>query len=195
MNKVVLIVTGVVIVVVSGVTIYIFSNKNNNSVTAKNTNNGQSQDVKTGSDVIVAVDACDVLTENIAKQVLGDTAKNGEIPGGTSTKDVTVSSCVYTARIDPNGKISISNTKGVSVLVRAAKTNTGAGTNKAQFSSAKPAGVQDVSGIGDAAYFDPQFGQLNILKGGNWYIVTNYAGSTNGTVESNKLLANLLSLK
>ncbi len=48
------------------------------------------------------------------------------------------------------------------------------------FGPSKPAGVQDVSNVGDKAYWNPSFGQLNVLKNGNWYILSN------GTLDKSK---------
>lgn len=198
MKKLTILIIGFVIVVGGVSAVLIIRNNGDKNTTVTDTKTGQSTDVKTGSNAIIAVVACDILTEATAKNILGDAAAKGDLPAGSqvSTKDLSVSSCIYTAKIDPAAAVRISNTKGVSVLVRAAKTNSGAASNKAQFGSAKPAGVQDVAGIGDAAFFNPQYGQLNVLKGGNWYILSNYSGSTTGgTLESNKKLADLLELK
>lgn len=195
MNKLVIWILGAVIVVAGGVGVVIYFS--NNGVKVTDNQNVKSTDVKTGSDAIVSVDACNVLSATIAKQILGDAAIKSDAPANqVSTKDFSLSDCVYTARIDPSGAVKISNTKGVSVLVRAAKTSAGAESNKSQFGANKPAGVQDVGGIGDAAFFNPQFGQLNILKGRNWYIIVNYSGTAgSGTLELNRQLANLLELK
>lgn len=198
MNKLAIWIIGLVIVIGGVSAVLIIRNNGDKNTTVTDIKTGQSTDVKTGSNAIIAVVACDVLTEATAKNILGDAAAKGDLPAASqvSTKDVSVSSCVYTAKIDPAAAVRLSNTKGVSVLVRAAKTNSGSDSNKSQFGSAKPAGVQDVAGIGDAAFFNPQFGQLNVLKGGNWYILSNYSGgSSTGTVESNKKLADLLVLK
>lgn len=193
MNKLIIWIIGVVVIVVGvvGTIIYI------NSAKVVDVQSGKTINIKTGSDAIVSVDACDILTSTIAKQILGDAAVKSIAPASQiSTKDVSISDCVYTARIDPSGAVSTSNTKGVNVLVRAAKTSAGVESNKSQFGSNKPAGVQDVDVIGDAAFFNPQYGQLNILKGGNWYIVTNYSGTAGvGTMESDKQLADLIELK
>ncbi|MEK7447784.1 MAG: hypothetical protein AAB632_03290 [Patescibacteria group bacterium] len=194
MNKIAVWIIGGIIVVGGIAAVFVYTNK---SVNITNTDTGQTTEVKTGDNAIVSVDACDILTQDIAKNILGDAAKKGDLPESqASTKDVSVSSCVYTARIDANGAVSISNTKGASVLVRAAKTNAGSDSNKSQFGTNKPAGVQDVDGIGDKAFFNPAYGQLNVLKGGNWYIIANYSGTAgSGTLESDKQLADLLQIK
>lgn len=152
--------------------------------------------IQEGESAIVAVDACDVLTESAAKQILGDTAEKGDTSAGSvATDDISVSNCVYSTKIDPS-TIGINNSKGVSVLARAAKTQTGVTSNKAVFGELKPMDVQDVPGIGDTAFYNPEYGQLNVLKGGNYYIVSNYTGtSTNSTIEQATELAKLLEFK
>ena len=194
MSKLVLLVIGGVIVVGGGAALLI--SRGNNSVKVTNTSTGQLQEVKTGNAAFVAVDACDVLTENVAKQILGDGATKGDTSAGNVSSDaVSVSNCIYSVKIDPNAT-KANNTKGVSVLARGAKTQIGADSNKAQFGSAKPAGVLDVSHVGDQAFYNPNFGQLNVLKTSNWYIVSNYSGSaTTGTIESDTQLAKLLNFK
>lgn len=193
MNKFAIWLVGGVIVVGGITAIFIFTNK---GATVTNTSTGSSTEVKTSNSTLGSVNACEVLTADIAKNILGDTAERGNIQTTqAATKDVTVSDCVYTTKIDPAGKISISNKKGTNVLVRAALTNDGAATNKDQFGNKRPTGVQNVNGFGDSAYYSPEYGQLNVLKGGNWYIVTNYNGAINGTLESDKQLAAVLSFK
>lgn len=164
---------------------------------SKKSASSATKDVKTGKAAIVNVDACDVLTSDIAKQILGDTAVKGETSAGNvSNENISVTNCVYTAEIDPNA-LKFNNTNGVSVLARSAKSDTGATENKANFDSDKlPAGTQNVSGVGDKAFFNPKFGQLNVLKGGNYYIVTNYKGKIlDATLEDDKALAELLTFK
>ncbi len=195
MNKLVLGIVGGVVVVGAAVGTYVVLH-NNNKATVTNTNTGQSVEVKTGSAAIVNVDACDVLTQNIANEVLGATATKGDTSAGNaSSDDVSVTNCVYTVKIDPSAT-KPNNTKGVSILVRSAKTSTGAATNNDQFGAKKPAGVQDVTGLGEKAYYNPTYKQLNVLKNGNWYIITSYSGSpTNATLESDQALASKLTYK
>lgn len=197
MNKLTIWIVGGVIVI-GGIAAFVFTrNADDTNTTVTSGGNGKTETVTTGKSPIIAVEACDVLTEAIAKTIVGDAAAKADLPASdVSTKDVSVSSCVYTAKIDPAAAVRISNTKGVNVLVRAAKTTAGSDSNKSQFGSLKPAGVQDVSGIGDAAFFNPTYGQLNVLKGGNWYILSNYSGTAaGGTLESNKVLAGALTFK
>ena len=193
MNKLIIwIVGGAIVIGGIGVIIYF----TNNGANVKNTADKSTTEVKTGDKALASVNACDILTEEIAKNIIGDTAERGNIETTqAATKDVTVSDCVYTAKIDPNGKIGISNKNGVNVLVRAAISSDGAKTNKDQFGDMRPTGVQNVSGLGDSAYYAPEYGQLNVLKGNNWYIVTSYSGAIKGTLETDKQLAAVLNFK
>lgn len=130
--------------------------------------------------------ACSILTEDIAKEFLGDKAIRVTIPAATVyDKDVEVSSCSYVA-----------GTNGVSLILRIAKTQDGASGNKLIFTNSRPSGAEDVDGLGDDAYFDPSTKQLHVLKNTNWYIVTNYAKSPiNASLDDNKRLAEKLSFQ
>ncbi len=196
MSKITALIAGMVIIIGGAAAFMLLQANNKESAKVINTNNGQSQTVKIGKNVLVAVDACDVLTEAVAKQILGDGASKSDTSAGNASSDaVSVSNCIYTVKIDPNAS-KPNNTKGVSVLARAAKTQEGADSNQSQFGSNKPSGTQAVSGVGDKAFFNPQFGQLNVLKGSNWYIVSNYTGSPlTATVATDKQLADLLHFK
>ena len=194
MNKLTIYIVGVVIVV-GGISTVLITQNGDDGVIVSDVATGKSEEV-TFTDDMEGINACDLLTEDVAKIILGDLAKNGELPAGQAvTKDIAVSDCVYTARIDPSAPVSLANTKGVSLLIRSAKTSKGVDSNNDQFGAFKPSGVQDVEAIGDNAFFNPEFGQLNVLKDGNWYIVNSYIGNAGiGTLDSNKELANLLNL-
>ncbi len=195
MNKIILIVVAVVVIAGGGVFLITKNNKNDD-IKVTNTNTNQSTDVKTGSDAIVKVDACEVLTESVAKQVLGDGATKGDTSAGNaSTDDVSVSNCTYTLKPSTGGSglQQVQNTSVAGLLVRSAKSKVGADSNKSVFAN-KPSGAEDVSGYGDQAFWNPQYGQLNILKGGNWYIISQYTGvnSTKGTIDQAKALADAM---
>lgn len=189
-NKlVVAIVSGVVIV---GAGIGIVLTKKDPSSSAIDTSN-----IKTGNDAMVAVDACDVLSASVAKKVLGDGAEKGDTSAGTaSTDDISVSNCIYTHKSVTTGSVKdqLASIETVGLLVRAAKNKAGAASNQTPFTSAKPAGVQDVTGYGSKAYFNPSTGQLNVLAGNNWYIISRYTGTsvTRATLEQTKVLADAI---
>ncbi len=154
--------------------------------------------VGTETNVFSSKKACDILTLEDAKKILGDNAELTELPGGggATSDDIEVSQCVYS---QPGGDTlaSIKAQKQASILVRGAKTQDGADSNKEVFTgSLKPAGVQEVTGYGDGAFWNPQLGQFNILKNGNWYILTS-GGSmpAEKTLDDAKTFASLLASK
>ncbi len=112
--------------------------------------------------------ACAVLTQEIAKSVLGSVGEETPPPPENSNDDVSVTSCVRA-----NAVTGLDRPMSVSLLMRVAKSVTGAKANESVFQAGGlPSGAMEVSGYGDAAFWNPTFGQLNILKGGNWYIVS-----------------------
>ncbi len=142
------------------------------------------------------VTACDILTEDIAKSILGAEVNqpDGSI-GDISTSDISITNCNFTTKIASTDTASLPKASGVSVLARVAKTQAGATENKDQFKN-RPSDVEDVPGIGDSAFYNPPFRQLNVLKGNNWFIVTYYVDTyTNASLETNKQLAQKLQFK
>lgn len=120
-----------------------------------------------------AREACSILTIEDAKKSLGAEAKVADISlPSASSDDIQVSQCLYE---QPAGDSieSAKTQKQASLLVRAAKTNSGADSNKSVFTGAnKPVGVQEVSGYGNGSFWNPELGQLNIIKNDNWYIIS-----------------------
>jgi hypothetical protein len=136
-------------------------------------------------------DACSLFTLTDAKQLLGDTAKGGQNPITESTKNLKVTTCTYTQ--DQGANAPVSSRQSATLLVRAPLTDIGKTSNQNQFGPLKPTGVQDVPGYGDSAYWDPEHGQLNILKSDTWYILS-YGPTTpaSRTLDQTKQLADLL---
>lgn len=127
--------------------------------------------------------ACDILTLEFAQKVATGVASSDVPTPDVSSDSINVSNCNY---YDIVSKVS------VGLLVRGAKDETGAQTNKAQFDTL-PADTQSVSGYGDKAYWDPTFGQLNILKNHNWYILSSGPViPANRTLEASKKLADVI---
>ncbi len=158
-----------VVVVIGGAVAVILSNGNKTKTNTSDTTTS----TDSGNITYTPVDACSILTSSIAAQILGSSAAKGAPPADTeTTSDIAFSQCIYTGgpAADPPHVISVS--------VRSAKDATGVVSNKSVFSSpGKPSGVQDVTGYGNSAYWDPDMGQLDILKGNNWYIISNYTGT------------------
>ncbi|MCA9327277.1 hypothetical protein KDA14_01990 [Candidatus Saccharibacteria bacterium] len=144
----------------------------------------------------VPIDACDVLTEGIAKQVIGNNIQKTSASSNTiTTADIVVSSCNYLTQLSPADTSSVPKISGASLLVRVAKTSVGAESNRAQF-LIKDKEVQTVDDLGDDAFYNPAFRQLHVLKGNNWYIITAYKDSiTNSSLDINKKLAQKLTFR
>ena len=143
---------------------------------------------------ITSVSACELFSIDDARQVLGESAEKPEDLAGAdaSSDDMEVTQCLY--EVPPAEAGSADEQKQASLLARSAKTDSGARSNEEVFSgAAKPANVEDVSGYGDAAFWNPEFGQLNILKGSNWYILQ-VGGSvpSERTLDEAKQLADVL---
>lgn len=186
MKKVIIAVVAIVVIVGGGAAAYFFFVKSGDNSSSSASSGA------TAAAPLSSVTACDVLTEDVAKAILGtDISKPDGSIGDISTADIAVTNCNYTTNIHATSS-SVPKASGVSVLARVAKTEAGATSNKEQFQS-KPAGVEDVNGIGDNAFYNPAFRQLNVLKGNNWYIVTYYIDSiTNANSDTDKQLAQKL---
>ncbi len=135
--------------------------------------------------------ACNIFSLANAKQLLGDTAKGGDNAATTSSDELSVTTCSYAQ--DSGSNLPISSNRLATLLVRAPKTSAGISSNQNQFTTLKPANSQLVAGYGDNAYWDPQYGQLNILKNDNWYILSNGPITpSNRTLDEAKQLADIL---
>lgn len=113
------------------------------------------------------VKACQVYPFSKAQQVLGPNTTQGDDTPPVINGATIVSSCSYT-----NGAADTSALIVTTVTVRSSTDD----SSIAGFNNAKPANAQPVTSLGDAAYWNPETGQLNILKGRNWAIIT--AGSS-----------------
>lgn len=135
--------------------------------------------------------ACTIFTLADAKQLMGDTVKGGVNPAFESSSDFDVSTCTYTQ--DQGANAPVSARKSATLQVQAPKTDIGIASNQKEFGALKPAATQDIAGYGDQAYWDPEHGQLNILKDNIWYILS-YGPSTptERTLDQAKQLADLV---
>jgi len=117
-------------------------------------------------------EACQRFTLAEAKQLLGNQAKAGSNPVPDSNdQDLNVSSCTYTQQNLPDQQPPQKH-QAATLLMRRPLSSKATQTNQAEFGPLKPTDVQDVSGLGDKAYWDPEHGQLNILKGDIWYVLS-----------------------
>jgi hypothetical protein len=175
MRRIWIINLGIILVLAAGIGIFLAADNSHNHNSAKKTTKQIAASQPAAKPK--AKSACSIFTLADAKQVLGDTAKGGSVNDENSSDDLTVSSCSYTQ--DSGANVPVSSGKTAGLLVRAPKTGSG--------------DTQDVSGYGDSAYWDPQLGQLNILKNNTWYILSNGPVTpASRTLDQAKQLADLL---
>lgn len=177
-----------VIAAIAGIIIAMASSRNHNDKN-KATNTPATADHSTA---FPQKKACSIFTLADAKQVLGGSAKGGDNPiMDSASSDLEASVCNYSQDSGSNAPVSAG--KSASLLVRAPKTGAGTTSNQNQFGYLKPADSQPVAGYGDNAYWDPQYGQLNILKNNTWYILSNGPVTPSvRTLDQAKQLADIL---
>lgn len=118
--------------------------------------------------------ACDLLTLDEAKEFLGDATINGVATNPEQTGAITTSRCGYS-----DGKIDVANAMVAAVVVRTGINDGGIELNKAQFASGMPTeNVEVIKDLGESAYFNTELGQLNVLKGSTWVIISYGLGSS-----------------
>jgi len=177
----------IALAIVGGGAFFVLTNNKSDSGSTSNTSSSDKKVADSGNFKVVK--ACDILTKEIAEKIVGGKVEASDNKySQASSESVDVSTCGYT---EDNPSKSLKDTLGFSILVRAAKDNDGASSNKDAFGPSKPAGAQDISGYGDKAFWDANLGQLNVLKGGNWYILSSGIGLSpeDNTLDSAKKLA------
>jgi hypothetical protein len=170
MKMVILWAAGAIVVIAAGFGVY--------QVVIKDDTTGEvnTADVQTGEEAEAGATktACDIYTDDIAKQVLGESAQKSDLPTASqaSTDDVSVTNCAY--EVEGPG---LTDFQSANVLVRGGKTSSGKDSNKFGFENNKTmegiGTVTEISGIGDAAYYSTGFEQVNVLvqDGTYWLIV------------------------
>lgn len=123
---------------------------------------------------------CKLFTLQLATQILGDSATLSKPESITTseTADMHVSSCVYTT----------ASRGTVSLTAHLASTPLGQSTNAIEFGSGRPAGVQDVPGQGQAAYWNEGNHTLSVLKNNNRYVLSHSDNSKNSVVTAASII-------
>lgn len=117
--------------------------------------------------------ACELLTRVEADKVFETSAIESTHSEPVITKDTAVSKCGYT-----NGNPEVNDMIVAAVIVRSGINDAGVLQNQSEFSAGKTGeGVEVIKGLGDGAYFNEQNGQLNVLDGRNWIILSYGLGS------------------
>jgi len=122
-----------------------------------------------------ATNACTLFTPDKAESLLGDhVISHGDTKPVLSGKNIAISKCGYTDTNPDQNQMRVA-----AVAIRSAINDEGVQQNKTEFATAKSVPtVQAVDNLGDSAFFDPQLGQLDILDGRMWIIVSYGAGAT-----------------
>ena len=143
------------------------------------------------SQTLVAVQACDLLTDAEAMQILGAAASGDNESNAATTDDITVDSCGYT-----NNAGTVAEIRSIGLMVRSATTKDGLESSKEAFAeggAAHPTSAVAVTGYGEQAYWDPATYQLAILKDNLWIgIVYGGTNPTDNTLEDAKSVADLV---
>lgn len=136
-------------------------------------------------------DACKLFTPAEAEDLLGSHVSNVEASKPVISGDVATSQCGYG---DTN--TDQSQRKVAAVAVQSGVNDKGVKQNKADFNTKKAnnKNITAVQSLGDDAYFNHVNGQLNILKGRQWFIISYGVGTTpqNNTVGDAITLAQLV---
>lgn len=118
--------------------------------------------------------ACDLLTLTEANELFDGQAIRGIAVEPKQTRNVAASRCGYSdSNPDANAM------RVAAIIVRSGINDAGVEQNKREFEAGKPSeGVENVTGIGDTAYFNQKLGQLNVLDGRNWIVLSYGVGAT-----------------
>lgn len=118
-------------------------------------------------------DACELLTSSEAHELLGKDTLRSKHTAPTQSKNTATSQCGYT-----DGKSEMNDMVVAAVVVRSGVNDAGVQQNKTEFVAGKPASATPVKDLGDNAYYNQNIGQLNVLNGRDWLILSYGVGST-----------------
>lgn len=126
------------------------------------------------------VKACDLFTPSEAQDLLGDKVLSVDTKAPVISEDTAISKCSYTDSNPDTEKLLVA-----AIAVRSGINDKGVAQNKADFETSKPKDVSSiVTGIGESAYFNAKNGQLNVLEGRKWVILSYGVGNA---PEANKV--------
>lgn len=118
-------------------------------------------------------EACKLLDTKEAKELLGAKAIQSGMKDPKLSGDTATSSCGYT-----DGNPDMDMVIVAAITVRSGVNDKGVQQNKTEFSASKATkGNDPVKDLGDDAYFNSKLGQLNILDGRKWIILSYGTGS------------------
>lgn len=113
------------------------------------------------------VKACDLFTTTEAHTLLGKDVV-GNVTDPVVSGDTATSKCSFTSLSIDENAVTVA-----AVAVRSAVSKKGMSKNTEEFATAAAqSGNQPVTDLGEKAYFNPTRGQLNVLDGRQWIIVS-----------------------
>ena len=135
-------------------------------------------------------EACKLFTPAEAKDLLGAKAINSGTSDLVLSGNTTTSKCGYA-----DGNPDMTQAVIAAIIVRSGINDQGVAQNKSEFVNGMPtANVQTVNDVGDKAYFNQANGQLNVLDGRDWIIISYGVGAdpTGNTVDDAVKLAKIV---
>ncbi len=123
-----------------------------------------------GGSAFVGKKACELLTLDDAKTLIGSDARKAEGPGlgDLERADISLTNCTYHDEDVEHF---------VGLLLRAGRTDVGARENDTVFEESRnQEGTEEVSGYGDKAAWSPKMGQLYVYVKGSYLIFNNDKG-------------------
>lgn len=120
------------------------------------------------------LDACKLFTPKEAQDLLGDKVIGVDSKGIKIAGNLGTSKCSYT-----DGNADTTQLLVAAVAVQSGINDEGVAQVTKTFTAKKRgATMQEVKELGKSAFFDPTVGQLNVLNGKQWYILSYGVGQT-----------------
>ncbi|MDQ2972859.1 MAG: hypothetical protein M3Q79_00035 [bacterium] len=175
MNKIIIVAIVVVLAVAGFVIVKSNSNDNKNAIEdiSRSTNTTDNTD-KTKT-------ACELLTLEDAKSLIGQSATLAEGSGGSNlatTESVKVDNCTYSS-----DGATLGDLKQITIQIHSSEVSQ---IKQSYESYKKEFPGEALAGLGDSAYYATEAKQVGVLKGGHWLLV--FGGSINAGDEANKQL-------
>lgn len=122
--------------------------------------------------------ACDLFPTEKAHAMLGEKVI-GNVTEPTVSGDTAISKCSYSDTNEDESSMRV-----LALAIKSGLNDKGIASIKKDFASVRPAAnTETVSGIGDSAYFNKESGQLEVLNGRVWLIVSYVVGDAPVTTD------------
>lgn len=135
--------------------------------------------------------ACTLFSSAEASETLGRNTIRSGAQAPILSGNTAASNCGYT-----DGNPEENSMVVAAIIVRSGVNDKGVQQNKTEFAAGKPSkNVETVKNLGDSAYFNKENGQLNVLAGHEWIVLSYGVGSspsTNSESQSVDLMKKIL---